>query len=174
MKPALQTLPNAISIVPAGVQDIAAIQKLAHSIWPACFRDIILPEHMENMLEKIYAPHSLMQQMNEEGHTFWLAHCEAQPVGFVSAYKDGDTIWIKKLYIEPKFQGKGIGTQMVDHAVAAFLPAEFISLLVHRENLPAQKFYLRSGFVFAGEQPVRMGDFDFVDYVYRKTITQEG
>ena len=67
-------------------------------------------------------------------------------------------------------QGQGFGTQMLECAAAAFMPATDIRLLVNRENTAAQAFYVRRGFERIGEKEVRMGDFPFLDYIYRKVI----
>ena len=75
--------------------------------------------------------------MSALGHVFWIARHGHTDAGFISAYKEGDTTWIKKLYILPEKQGLGIG---------------------------------KAGFVVDKEVPVRMGPFEFTDYVMTKAL----
>jgi ribosomal protein S18 acetylase RimI-like enzyme len=171
MKAAAQS-PSALAIRPALERDLPLIGALARRIWPVCFAGILTPEQIANMLERIYAPDNLMREV-KSGHRFWIAADHGEPVGYISAYKEKGAIWIKKLYLDASAQGKGIGARMVEAAVASFLPAREMRLLVHRENLPAQRFYDRLGFTRSGEAPVTMGDFAFVDYLYVKALTTD-
>jgi ribosomal protein S18 acetylase RimI-like enzyme len=91
-------------------------------------------------------------------------------VGYASAYKEGDIIWLKKLYLLAAARGKGLGRQLTETAAAAFTPAKEIRLLVNKENLSAHDFYLRTGFKRIGEKQVMMGDHAFVDYIYSKPL----
>jgi diamine N-acetyltransferase len=92
------------------------------------------------------------------------------PIAFASAFKQGETMWIKKLYVQPTHQGKGIATRLVEEAESEFAPIREVRLLVNRDNTPAMAFYERKGFARVGETPVRMGDHDFVDFIYSKPI----
>lgn len=54
----------------ASIEHIPAINKLAHTIWPVTYKDIISARQLEYMLELIYSPDSLLKQM-DEGHRFF-------------------------------------------------------------------------------------------------------
>jgi diamine N-acetyltransferase len=158
-----------LAIHPATREDIPIIQALARRIWPVCFAGIIAPHMIANMLERIYGTENLRKEMND-GHRFWIAWHGRQPAGYVSAYKDGGSIWLKKIYCDTGLQGIGIGAAMYDTAVSAFLPAKEVRLLVNNGNTAAQGWYERLGFTRIGEVPVMMGDFPFTDYLYSKAL----
>jgi ribosomal protein S18 acetylase RimI-like enzyme len=160
---------NAVTVRPALERDLPLIASLASHIWPICFSGILTQEQIRNILKRIYSLQNLKQE-TLYGHRFWITSVLGQPVGYVSAYKEKGTIWLKKLYLYPAAHGKGIGRRMMETAVASFKPAHEIRLLVHSDNLMAQAFYEHMGFIHIGEEEVMMGDFAFTDYLYSKSL----
>ena len=156
-------------IIPATTEHILLIRKMALRIWPAAYRDILTHEQIQNMLAKIYSETSLANEMSQ-GHRFWIIYEENVPSGYISAYKQDHTIWIKKLYIDLGHQRGGLGSALLEKAIGEFSPAHEIKLLVNKNNTPAQSFYEHKGFIRSGETPVKMGDFEFIDYIYTQTI----
>ncbi len=53
------------------------------------------------------------------------------------------------LFVHPERQGKGLGTRLIQHAMAQRGP---LSLAVYKENTPSCGFYLSHGFVVIKEQ----------------------
>lgn len=156
-------------IRPLGQADFALIESLARRIWPVAYDGILTEEQLENLLAKIYGAENLASEM-ANGHRFWGAFDNASALGYASGYRDGACIWIKKLYVLPQAQGQGIGRALMQTVITAFLPVQEARLYVNGENLAAQRFYEKCGFANAGPVPVRMGDFDFTDFVYVKSI----
>ncbi len=160
------------SITAATAADIPTISALANAIWPLAYKDILAAEHIENMLARIYAPESLQAEM-DAGHRFFLAYENNTPVAYASAYKAENTIWLKKLYVHPAHKGQGIGAALLEAVTQPHFPAAQIQLLVNKNNTPAQKFYAKNGFTQTGETPVQMGDFQFIDFIYSRPITEK-
>ncbi len=156
-------------IIPATADHIPLIRKMALRIWPAAYREILTHEQIQNMLAKIYSEEGLANEMSQ-GHRFWLIYAENVPSGYVSAYKQDHTIWIKKLYVDLGHQRGGLGSALLEEAVRELSPAAEIKLLVNKNNTPAQGYYEHKGFTRTGETPVKMGDFEFMDYLYTKEI----
>ena len=52
--------------------------------------------------------------------------------------------WLEQLYIMPEAWSKGVGTALLDQALAG---NDYIQLWVFQKNLRARKFYERRGFV---------------------------
>jgi ribosomal protein S18 acetylase RimI-like enzyme len=76
---------------------------------------------------------------------------EGQDAGAVSIEKRDDTLFLSNIQILPAFQGRGIGTaiieEMLDEARALGLPATLRVL----KNNPARRLYERLGFRIFGE-----------------------
>ena len=84
---------------------------------------------------------------------------DGQRVGFVVLKTLSHNLWLKHLYIDPPFQGRGIGTQVmawvIQRGEAAQVPVEVAAL----KGSDANRFYQRHGFHAIAE-----GDFD-IEYV---------
>lgn len=156
---------HTLTIIPAEKRELSHVTMLAHRIWPVAYKDVLTPEQIKNMLLNIYSPENLQKEV-AEGHQFWVAYLDQTPIGYASAYSEGEIIWLKKLYIEPDLQGRRIGARLMHAAVSPLLPADEIRLLVNGNNKAAQGFYDKMGFIKIAEVPVKMGDFDFIDFVY--------
>ena len=161
-----------LSIIPATKKEMAHVIMLAHRIWPDAYRDILTSEQIENMLLRIYNYESL-QKETDAGHQFHVAYMGHMPVGYASAYLEGDVIWLKKLYVDRDYKGKRIGVRLMHTAVSALLPATEIRLLVNPDNKPAQNFYTHMGFSKIAEVPVQMGDWHFNDHLFSMSLTNE-
>jgi len=171
MTQATKENPAPIAIRQADGSDIPLIIQLARRIWPLAYAGILLPEHIDNMLERIYSPDNLRAEM-ESSHRFWIAAAGGCDVAFMSGYREGDTIWLKKIYVDPACKGQGIGRALIETLENAFLPAAEIRLLVNPENAPAMAFYRHMGFQEMGRKPVQMGDYHFLDYIFARPVTR--
>ena len=161
-----------IRYVPLDPKNLAHVIMLAHRIWPVSYQNILTNEQINNMLLLIYSRENLEKEM-QQGHEFWLAYEGEKPVAYASTYKDGDAIWIKKLYVEPSMQGNGIGVKLMHSAIKPFLPANELRLLANPNNTTAHAFYEHLGFSKIDEVPVKMGDFEFTDYLFSMQLTKD-
>jgi GNAT superfamily N-acetyltransferase len=154
--------------------ELPIVQQLAEEIWPQAFEGVIERHRIEMMLEDIYALEALENDMAALGHVYWIARQGGTDAAFTSAYKEGDTTWIKKLYVLPDRQGTGLGRALMRTAVEHFAPSRMLSLNVNNGNAKAIAFYKHAGFVIEKEVPVKMGPFDFSDFVMTKVLEPAG
>jgi ribosomal protein S18 acetylase RimI-like enzyme len=72
-------------------------------------------------------------------------------IGVISAERREDDIHLSSIYILPAYQGRGIGTQLINDLLAeAFRQGLPVSLRVLKVN-PARRLYERLGFVVVDE-----------------------
>ncbi len=152
---------------PLDASQLPLVIDLARRIWPAAYAGVLAPGQIDNLLMRIYSAENLTAEL-AAGHRFWAAYDDGVPVGYASGYRDGTVVWIKKLYVLPQCQGRGIGRILMETIVTAFAPSEEVRLLVNNGNVAAQAFYSRCGFERIAAVPVKMGDFGFTDFVYRR------
>ncbi len=156
----------------ATLEDIPIVSKLAREIWPSAFQSVLTKEQIKNLVEKIYHPESLKDEIENQGHVFWILYHNENPAAYASAYTDPKTIWLKKIYVHPELQGKGYGSKLMEVVINQFPDYCNLSLFVNRDNLAAQEFYTRKGFVTIAQKSVRMGDFNFIDLIMVKKVRE--
>ena len=161
-----------VSFVPITSDKLSHVTMLAHRIWPDAYADILTQQQLDNMLALIYSRENLEKEM-QSGHQFWVAYHGIKPLGYASVYNEDDIIWLRKLYVDPTMQGQRIGVRLMHAAVSSVLPASEIRLLANPKNTAAHAFYTHLGFTKIGEVPVKMGDWDFSDYLFSMPLTKE-
>ena len=108
--------------------------------------------------EWMYSPESLRDQMERQGHVYYIACEDNEPAGYVSVQRQGPGLFhLQKIYVLPAFQKCRLGRKLFEHAVSVV--REFacgpctMELNVNRDN-PALGFYEHMGM-----KKVRQGDF---------------
>ncbi len=163
------------SIKAAGFNDLQIIYDLAHKIWPDAYRDILSPEQMKYMLNKIYSVPSLQHQVTELKHYFILVHDKNIPVGFASfslKEKDSSIFRLHKIYVLPQQQGTGTGKLLLEYVInsAKLSGATSLELNVNRHN-KARSFYEKYCFMIIGEEDIDIGEGYFMnDYVMKLSL----
>jgi ribosomal protein S18 acetylase RimI-like enzyme len=71
---------------------------------------------------------------------------------------DGATVSVLRLYVLPDYQGQGIGSQLLNRALAAFPNAQRIELQVAEGNPSGLSFWTKRGFRACGHDEARIGD----------------
>lgn len=152
--------------------DIELIRKLTYQVWPQTYSSLLSQEQIDYMLEMMYSPSSLQQQM-EGGAQFVIINDGNEPVGFAS-YQEikPATYKLHKLYVLPSQQGKGTGRYMIDHIIEEIKKkgATSLQLQVNRDN-KAKTFYEKLGFTVLEEIKLDIGKGYFMDdYIMEKKL----
>ena len=140
------------------LDDIPVIRRIANVAFRHTYRNILSGEQMEYMMNWMYSEESLTHQIRDDGHQFFLADADGEPVGYASVSTDAEHVYhLQKLYVLPLYQGKGIGKQLLTAAVDYLRsqdPEPFsLELNVNRNNR-AVGFYRSQGL-----EILRQGDF---------------
>ncbi|MFT4090047.1 MAG: GNAT family N-acetyltransferase [Asticcacaulis sp.] len=159
------TSPDAIRLVPLQISDLPRVQKLAQEIWPECYKGILDDAQIPQMVASLYALPVLQADIERDGHRYWIAQTEERDLGFASAFQDGDTVWIKKLYLRADTRGLGLGKRLIAFLSDAFPKARRLNLYVNDGNAPAIGFYQSQGFEIIDTVAVQMGPYPFTDHI---------
>lgn len=81
-------------------------------------------------------------------------------------------IELKRIYILSRFQGSGIGRNMIETALSRARALECSRLLlgVYAENTAARGFYAKMGFEEVGERSFRVGSAEFHDKILARSL----
>lgn len=150
------------------------IKELAEEIWPCTYSSILTNGQISYMMDLMYSESVLQQQLNN-GVLFYLVLFNDQKVGYTAIepnYKDGNQLYIHKLYILPQLQGIGLGKKVIESIIDIAKKKELssISLNVNRFN-KALFFYEKFGFNIEKEEDIDIGNNYYMnDYVMQKKV----
>lgn len=151
-----------------------SIKELAEEIWPCTYSSILTNGQISYMMDLMYSESALQQQLNN-GVLFYLVLFNDQKVGYTAIepnYKDGNQLYIHKLYILPQLQGIGLGKKVIESItdIAKKKELSSISLNVNRFN-KALFFYEKFGFNIEKEEDIDIGNNYYMnDYVMQKKV----
>ena len=80
----------------------------------------------------------------------WKLMIEGRTAGFLVLRQRDDHLYLDHLYVEPSFQGSGIGQFALDHAKGRARSEKLPIRLMALKGSPANAFYLTHGFVSVG------------------------
>ena len=115
-------------------EDTKPVQKIAQTSWNATYVGIIPLEVQNNFLKLNYSDESMKQRI--ELSIVYVAEVEGKVVGFAnySKVRDGGKVELAAIYLYPEFQGKGIGTALLQQAVKDLEGIKEIYINVEKEN----------------------------------------
>lgn len=88
----------------------------------------------------------------------------AEDNGIIKGFMEIRKNEIGKLYVDPCFQSRGIGDQLIEYA-KDYLHADFLWAL--EKNIKARRFYNRHGFIENGEKEL---EEDTTEYLLKLTL----
>jgi diamine N-acetyltransferase len=160
------------TIVKAGKVDIETIRILCFKVWPQTYAAIISQAQIDYMLDMMYSPASLEEQI-DTGAQFVIVYDENIPVGFASFQQmEPDLFKLHKLYVLSSQQGKGTGRLLVDYIVAEMKKANAgaLQLQVNKNN-KARYFYEKIGFTIIKDFVFEIGNgYVMDDYIMEKKL----
>ncbi|HVP26186.1 MAG TPA: GNAT family N-acetyltransferase [Candidatus Bathyarchaeia archaeon] len=77
-----------------------------------------------------------------------------QVVGVLAVREENETLFISSLAVAPEYRRQGIATHILNYVskLAARLDKKWVDLSVLKSNVPAQRLYLKYGFVMHKEK----------------------
>ncbi len=162
-------------LVPVKKFEAGEVSALARRIWPVVYAGMISKEQIEFMLEWMYAPSQIQNDM-ENGIIYCWIEWDSRRVGFTAfdpLRQNGDCE-IHKLYIHPEHHRRGIGMKTL-RQVEKLATANDVTLLhlrVNRDNQSAIALYRKAGFTIAKEDVKNIGGgFVMDDFIFQKQIS---
>jgi ribosomal protein S18 acetylase RimI-like enzyme len=136
----------------AGERDLEAIRALLVETWHATYDGIYGAEKVTEITDDWHSIASLRRRLSRPNSEFLVAD-DGKRVGgmsFAEADETGGTVILKQLYVLPAFQGRGIGSMLLDEVIESFAEAKLMRLEVEEANDKAIAFYVAQGFARTG------------------------
>jgi diamine N-acetyltransferase len=155
-------------------EDLWEVRELAELIFPVTYQDIVVPRQIDYMMDMIYSPEALVQQL-DDGQIFHILYIQEKASGFASymPLAEAGEFKLNKIYLDPNLQGKGAGKFLLLDMIARIQAAggQRLLLNVNRHN-KARGFYEKMGFTRLREELIDIGGGYFMDdYVMMLTLT---
>lgn len=142
---------------PASLDDVPALAALGRTSFCAAFEELYRPEDLSAFLEQAYSEEAVAMEIAApeyihqlaEDHTGLTGYCKmSSPSGYAQHSDAKNPIALGQLYTAPGMTGSGIGSALMEWALAEAREreADAVQLSVYSENFRAQRFYQRYGF----------------------------
>lgn len=169
-EPPAAELPLVRSATP---DDYPLIRRVARVTWAATYTPAIAPHNQRAFLKLAYSDRWLARRHQRAGGRLVVAEVGGRVVGYASSVeRSAESAELTSLYVLPAYQGRGVGTALLEHELAA-LAARGIRVMVLsvlRENAGARRFYERHGFRAFDERTTSLGDQQVVEVLYCREV----
>ena len=156
-------------------EEYGKIRKLAETIWPVCYKDILSSEQIEYMMDMMYSENVIAGEVDKKIHYYFI-ESSGEICGYLSWgvwQTVPQTAKLHKLYLLPEKQGRGIGSCAIE-LVRQQLKASGVRRLrlnVNRQNANAIRCYANNGFTMVQLENNDIGNgFFMTDYVMEAKI----
>lgn len=163
----------AIKMVEVNPEQVDELAALAKPIWTDHFTPIIGAEQTAYMIEKFQSAPAMRAQMANEGYHYYFFLYDGQKAGYTGIRRDGDSLFLSKIYVEKSFRRKGIAS----HGIAFMTDLcrreglRKIWLTVNKHNDGSIACYRSRGFTVAYPLVTDIGNgFVMDDYVMEKWV----
>ncbi len=152
--------------------EIPIIQQLACEIWNENYQEMISQKQIDYMLNKMYSLENLNQEL-DEGYIWKFIELKETPIGYISCRLEKHDLFLSKLYIQTKHQGKGYAQKSLKYLID-FMPkisCSRIYLTVNKTNEKGKRAYERFGFKKIDKKVTDIGKgYVMDDFIYEMCI----
>ena len=138
------------------VRDVLRLSDLLKVCWHSTYDQILGQRQAIRSGRRAYSKFNLglliAQSLVSRASTVLVATEDHIPVGYAMAQRDDAAeIVLYGLYVHPEWKGKGVGSALLDAAIAKYPEAKVIRLEVLKDNAAAIAWYQAKGFESYGE-----------------------
>ena len=150
-----------MEIILANIEDaeqILTLQKLAYQREAEIYQDFSIPP-LTQTIEKI--------KEEFENQIFLKATDGKKIIGSVRAYSENDSCFIGRLIVHPEWQGKGIGTMLMENIETCFENIQRYELFTGIKSVRNIQLYNRLGYSSFKEQKINK----FLSLIFMEKIS---
>ncbi|MEO5707120.1 MAG: GNAT family N-acetyltransferase [Alteraurantiacibacter sp.] len=175
-----------IALRAAVPSDAEPLAKLAHQAFVDAFAHYYRPEDLKQFLDEWKTPEVYARAITDPTTAIQLAEVDGQLAAYCllkRSYVMDDhpqphpqrPVFLSQLYCAGDMARRGLGGMLMDWALAQAREwqADSLSLSVYSENLGAQRFYQRRGFVKVADTEFWVGSQRDEEYLYELRLAEQ-
>ncbi len=169
-----------LSIRACTIEDLAVLRNFSYMTFDDTFRPMNSPSTMDDYMKQAFDMTRLRDELLNIHSSFYFLYADEQLAGYFKLNEaaaqtdihDPESIEIERIYVDKKFQGKGLGSFLMNKAIdiAHTRQKSYIWLGVWEKNEKALRFYKRNGFSAIGTHSFFMGQEEQTDFIMRKDL----
>ncbi|MDE5414269.1 GNAT family N-acetyltransferase [Alkalihalobacterium chitinilyticum] len=142
--------------------DTKQVQEVAKKTWNATYEGIIPLEVQDDFLNAAYNDERMKQRL--ERSFLFVAEFDGRVVGFAnfSPVRDNGKVELAAIYLYPEYQGKGIGSALLQQGIKDLDGIKEIYINVEKDNKIGKAFYDAKSF-----KVVKEFDEDFDGHILK-------
>ncbi len=162
------------------LDDIHVLRDISYRTFSETFSDMNTFDDMKAYLDKAFELDKLRAELLNENSSFYFLYSDGAPAGYLKLnevpaqtdIQDKQSLEIERIYVSKEFQGKGLGSCLMDKAIsiAVLRRKKYVWLGVWEKNEKALRFYKKNGFYRIGAHSFFIGNDKQTDYIMRKDI----
>lgn len=146
--------------------------KFGHLYRPEDLSAFLEEEHSEEWYAKALADPDMLVRIGRAPNGAFAAYLVCSPLSLEAPGAPEGSVELKRVYVDKPFQGRGLGTYLIDEALAwatsRGAPAMYLS--VYSENVAAQRLYDRLGWRKIGEFLFPVGEHRDLEFLLVKSL----
>ncbi|WP_026463308.1 GNAT family N-acetyltransferase [Adhaeribacter aquaticus] len=171
---------TSFSVRVATASDNELLAQLGWETFEAAFGAANTPEDMAAYLPTAFNPSLQAAELNDPQTIFWIISVQEAVVGYIKFYfgpapaciTSSNQMKIARLYLLPKWCGKGLGTELLKQSFdfAKKKECKVIWLTVWEHNTGALALYQKYGFKIVGDEDFVLGQDVQHDFIMEKVF----
>lgn len=132
-------------------EDIKQVQEVAKKSWNSTYEGIIPMEIQERFLDTAYNDEMMLRRYKKS--IVLVAKHDGIVLGFAnfSTVSNDGKSELAAIYLLPQYQGKGIGSSLLQEGISILDGVKEVFINVEKENNLGRKFYEAKGFTIVNE-----------------------
>jgi diamine N-acetyltransferase len=141
--------------------DVPVLSAIAQQTFYDTFNGTCTDNDLKEFLNNTFNEQQLAKEVNSKNEYCFFAEVNGIPAGYIKFMEDYSSLpivqqWkaieLKRIYVLKEFHGQGIAQKLIDFIINFSIQNEYkvIFLGVWENNIRAQKFYEKFGFVNSG------------------------
>lgn len=173
-------LAESTTLTKCGSADAQVLRQIGRQTYADTFSSMNTPENMTAYLDAAFSPERIKTELGLAGSAFYFLHVGVELAGYLklnlppaqSDLNEPESLEIERIYITPRYQGRGFGKRLLETAeeIGIQLECRATWLGVWEKNVNAIGFYARMGYAEIGRHSFRMGDEVQSDLIMKKLL----